>query len=113
MKLVVFEARENVEMIVEGVLTTCWLVVLEDGSTVALISFLHGDGDLFGDIENVESQVGWKIVEIFVVIVWDHDDVAGIIFDPKRIDEGGDEFVDVDDVGETQKSIFAFYPTHS
>ena len=47
------------------------------------------------------------------MIVGDHDHMTGIVFDPKRIDKGCDEFVDVDDVGEAQKSAFTLYPAHS
>lgn len=53
-----------------------------------------------------------EIVDIFVMIVWHHDHVARIIFDPKRIDESGDELVDVDDVLELEECFVTFYPTH-
>mgnify|MGYP006340286801 CR=1 FL=1 len=39
--------------------------------------------------------------------------MAGIIFDPKRIDECGDEFIDVDDVVETQKRVLTLYSAYA
>lgn len=55
MKLVVFVARENVEVIMERVLATGGLIVLQCRDTVTFVRFFHGDRDFLGNVENVNT----------------------------------------------------------
>ena len=54
-EVVMLIARKNVEVVMEGVLATCGLVVLQCRDTVAPIRLFHGDRDFFRNIENVDT----------------------------------------------------------
>ena len=95
-EVVAYVARENVEVVVEGVLAASGLVVLDCGDALTLVCFAHGAGDCAGDRENMSAHIVGKIINILMVVVWHDDHVAGIVFDPKRIDKSGAGFVFVD-----------------
>jgi len=88
MEIVSLVAWEDVEMIVEGVLTTYWFVVLKEGDPVTLIDTLHDHCNLLGNTHNMSCNALREIIDILVVLVGYYYHVTRIILDPERADKG-------------------------
>lgn len=113
MEFVILVAREKMQMVMECMLTTGGLVILQKGNTFAFVRFFHRNTYLFGDSHKVGGDIGWQVVDIFVVLVRDNDYMAGVIFDPKGVDKDSYCLVDIDYVLEPEQCPLTFYPVNS
>src|SRR5687767_4034127 len=59
---IIFVARENVEVKMEGVLIAGRLIIVARSNSVTLINFLHCQGNFLGDIKNPVAVFGRQCV---------------------------------------------------
>jgi succinyl-CoA synthetase beta subunit len=71
-------AGRNVQVIMPDILTAGWLVVLAGGNTIAIVNLLHGDGDDLRRFLDIGGQMRRKIVDVFVMLVGNDENVARI-----------------------------------
>ena len=111
-KIVVFVARVDMQMVMPDVLIAIWFIMLSGRDSTALVRVFHSQCDNSSCVMDFCSTRWFKVVNALYMKVRHHQDMSFIIGPPFACDEAGHVFILIDDVALFCALVWSFYAGH-